>query len=251
MPNITLMKKTLSIAAAILVSLHFSNACLAQASATTTVAPASAGQLAAAAVTAPPAAAPAADSAQAGYAVGEAHIVLPAPNANFVDMNDQAKAGVENSLPPISRLVRGYANKNDPSGISAATVQSIRPIETAILGAPDFQQFVAQTKAAMGSMDSKTTQDAIKSADKNNIIAGQPKPLGTLFERENVYASAMIVAANTPAGTVDVTVGTALMLVKGKLIIVSMTSAYKDDTSVNALKTDLDAWVKTIEDANK
>lgn len=192
------------------------------------------------------AAAPAVDD---GYAIGEVKVAIPCPDAaSYIEMPAPMKTATEASLPPTNRLLCGFVNKNDMTGISSASVQSIRPLETAMLANTDFNQIVAQTKAMMGGA---TVQDAIKELDKNHMIAGQPKMLGTLFEREDMYASSLLIAVNTPTGTVSIAVGTVMMRVKQKLVVASISAPYKDEKTIEALKGDLDAWATVIASANK
>ena len=107
---------------------------------------------------------------------------------------------------------------------------------------------VAQSKAMMGGT---SLQDAIKSVDKNNLVAGQPKVLGILFEREDAFATAILIGANTPNGTLQIVVASAMLRVKGKVLALALTTPYKDEKTVEGMKTELDAWSAKIAAANK
>jgi hypothetical protein len=233
------MTKNVCVFAMSIASLAFSNPCLALSCDAQTHAKES---------TAAVAAAPAPAKADEGISINGVVFAIPAPDDTYFAMPEAMKNSFESSQPPTNRILCAYISKNDPSGMTTASAISIRPLEAAMLDEATFGQIVGQTKAMMNGA---SLEQAMKSVDKNNLVAGQPKLLGTMFERADVYASATLVALNLPTGQVQMISGTAMLRVKQKLLLVCMTAKYDDEKSAENMKVLLDAWINTLMSLNK
>jgi zinc protease len=199
-----------------------------------------------------------ADAQSTTVKVGGETIAIPLPDAKFVEMGAGNHPKWEKDMQKQNRLLAGFVQKTDLDAFTAGTnpplrkffqLAAVRACETQKLGDADFATIPATFKIQLAGRSYDTVQAELKALTPPKI-KGHAFAVGTLFESANAYAFCNIFSFGIGDKEYYYASGTVFFRVKGKLMTALCNISYNGSQTVAEVKSNLEAWVKAIEEAN-
>ena len=203
------------------------------------------------------------------YRSGLKSIVIPPPTADLSEMGSDYRVLAESFAPDTNRLLAAFLTADDSanlrSGVSKpfsryALVETLRRAEFTDINADTYKQVadaVAQQFGAALDAPTKDQQDVINRKLKAmrgvdaTLTVDKPMPLGALFAKPNARGFGMIEPISGGASSVRMVVGMTILRVQSRLIYAFVYSVYKDDESVQWVRTTSEKWADAILKANQ
>lgn len=202
------------------------------------------------------------------FRVGLQSITIPAPTADLVEPGSDYRVLLEPMAPINNRLVAGFLQPADLEAIRSkggnqllryALVEVPRRAEFADV-TPDLFKQVADSVAGQfgASLDAtlKDQQDEVNrrlkalGSEKNGTV-DKTVPLGAFFSKPDATSYGMIMPVTVDSKTVKVAMDMIVVRVRQRLLFLYLYNEFKDETSVQWLRTTGEHWADAVLLANK
>jgi hypothetical protein len=203
------------------------------------------------------------------YRVGLKSIAIPPPSKDLPEIGPDYRVVLETLAPATNRLVAAFNRPEDLPQILAggdvplpryALVEIPRRAEFVDVDSASFKTVTdsaAQSFGANLDADVKKSQDdlnrKLKDIDASSLAITLDKPLalGAFFSKSDAAAFGLVesVAAQGPA--TKMAVGIVVLRVQNRVVFLYLYSVYKDESSVQWLRSTSEQWADAVLAANK
>lgn len=195
---------------------------------------------------------------------GGVELVLPAPSPGFAEVGDRLRTGVFELLAPSSnRLLSAYlpaqyladarAGKIAPTMDTYAMVQVPRRAEYADCTPEAFDSVLKGLVGGGPKLDTpevKASLDEIslrlKALGGKPIELGRPEMLGTIFQKKDAAAMAMLLSMKQGENAATMACGLAVFRVRQRLVFAYLYQKYGSPESVDWIRKNIEAWADAI-----
>jgi hypothetical protein len=201
---------------------------------------------------------------------GGVSVAIPAPVGGFVEVGSDKRDFFEYLVPSSNRLLCVFVPadllpllKNPARGLGRYMVVEIsRQLDegNSEVTPANFQEIVSGIKQQLGDTNAfnRTVQTSseevsrkLKAVDASKDVAiGQVSPLGTLFEKQDVYAFAMVAPVSSGGVTVKMINASVMLRVRGRLVFVYIFAGGSDETSLKWVEQTAEQWAQQVLTAN-
>lgn len=203
------------------------------------------------------------------YRAGLKNFTIPAPTSELTEAGPDYRVLLEPLAPTQNRLIAAFLLPADldtlRSGSTAilnryALVEVLRQAEFADVSPEMFKQVSDGLGTQFGgSVDAnlKDNQDEINRRLKalhpatSDVILDKPVQLGALFTKPDACAFGMVMSMTSGGKARKLAVGVIAMRVRSRLLFLYTYTEFKDDSSVQWLRTTDEQWANAILQANK
>ena len=204
----------------------------------------------------------------ATYRAGRKSLGIPTPSSNLIEAGADYRALLEPLVPTANRLVAGFVQPEDlemiRSGGSAplnlyALVEIPRRAEFVDVTSDQFKEIVATLASQFGTTVEATLKDQqdeinrrLKALDSSSggVTLDKPIQLGSLFNKSDASAFGMIMQASSGGKSKKLVMGLIVLRVQSRVLFAYMYSEYKDQSSIDWVRTTEDHWADAILRAN-
>lgn len=203
------------------------------------------------------------------YRAGLKNFTIPGPTSDLVEAGPDYRVLLEPLVPTNNRLIAAFLQPADlntlTSGSSAelsryALVEIARRGEFAAVTPEMFKQIVDAIAKQFGvTFDAtlKDQQDEINrrlkalGSSPGEITLDKPVQLGTLFSKPDASAVGMIMPVSFGGKTKKMAMGMVVVHVQSRVLFIYTYAEYKDESSVQWIRTTDEHWADAILAANK
>jgi hypothetical protein len=203
------------------------------------------------------------------YRAGLKSMAIPAPATDLVELGPDYRVLLEPLAPTTNRLIAGFVMPADADAIRSskkaaltryALVEVLRRAEFTELSPSDFKQFTDTLGAQLGETVNahlKDSQDEINRRIKAlgsasaEVTLDKPIQLGILFCKPDACASGMIMPITSNGTTKKMAAGLISMRLQSRLVFLYTYTEYKDESTIQDLRSMDERWVDAILQANK
>jgi hypothetical protein len=181
--------------------------------------------------------------------IGDQTITIPAPTESYMDMPELVLQQALANTPPQNNFLCGFLDTNDLSQNTAASVQSLIQLDSMNISQEMFSQMTAQTRGMVGDV---SFEEAMKeyTDGMQNVSVGQPHVLGILLDAPDRFTYAMEMTASVEGNSTRLVIGTGMLNIKGKVLLITLVHPYNEGHSLEILKPQMESWIQAIVDAN-
>lgn len=203
------------------------------------------------------------------YRAGLKSISIPSPTTDLVETGTDYRVLLEPLSPTTNRLIAAFVVPADldalRSGRSAALnryalVEIMRRSEFTDVTPEMFKQVADAIGAQFGAEVNSSLKDQqdeinrrIKALNSKpaEVTLEKPVELGTLFSKTDAYASGMIMPVTAGGKTTKMVMGMIALRVQARMLFVYTYTEYKDEASLQWIRTTDEQWADEILKANK
>ena len=203
------------------------------------------------------------------YRAGLKDFSIPAPSSALVEAGADYRVLMEPLAPVNNRLVAAFLETADLDAIRSgakaplnryALVEIPRRAEFTEVSPEQFKQVADNIAAQFGaSFDSslKDEQDEINrrlkalNSSSATVTLDKPLQLGTLFNKPDAAAYGMIMPISSEGKTKKMVMGMVVLRVQSRVLFAYTYTEYKDESSVQWIRTTDESWADSILAANK
>lgn len=203
------------------------------------------------------------------YRAGLKDFTIPTPTSELVEAGSDYRVLLEPLVPINNRLVAAFLQPADldtlRSGAAAALgryalVEIPRRAEFADVTPELFKQLSDTIGTQFGAEVESTLKDQQDEVNRrrkalgsaaSDITLDKPVQLGTLFSKPDAAAYGMIMAVSTGGKTRKMIMGMLVVRVQSRVLLIYMYGEYKDQSSVDWIRTTDEHWADAILQANK
>ena len=203
------------------------------------------------------------------YRAGLKNFAIPAPTSDLVETGPDYRVFAESLVPTNNRLIAAFIapadldallSKGEASLNRYALVEVPRRAEFTDVTPDQFKQIADSVATQFGSTFNsslKEQQDEINrrlkalNAKASDIALDKPVELGTLFNGPNAYAYGMIMPLTSNGTTKKMAMGMIVLRVQSRVLFIFTYTEYKDESSVEWIRTLDEEWANAILQANK
>jgi len=181
--------------------------------------------------------------------IGDQHLTIPVPSESYMDMPELVLQQARANTPPQNHFLCGFLDTNDLSQNTAASVQSLIQLDNMNISSEMFSQITAQSKAAVGDV---SFEEAMKKYTDGlqDVSIGQTHVLGILLDAPDRFTYAMEMTASVEGNSTRLIIGTGMLNLKGKVLLITLVYPYNEGHSLEILKPQMESWIQAIVDAN-
>jgi hypothetical protein len=203
------------------------------------------------------------------YRAGLKNFTIPVPTSDLTEAGPDYRVILEPLAPTQNRLIAAFLLPADLDTIRTgstafpnryALVEVLRQAEFADVSPEMFKEvsdaFGTQFGAAVDS-SVKDNQDEINRRLKalhssaSEVTLDKPVQLGALFTKPDACAFGMVMSMTSGGKTKKLAVGVLAMRVRSRLLFMYTYTEFKDDSSVQWIRTTDEQWADAILQANK
>jgi hypothetical protein len=203
------------------------------------------------------------------YRAGLRNFTIPAPTPDLVEAGTDYRVLLEPLVPINNRLVAAFLQPADldtlRSGASAglgqyALVEITRRAEFADVSPEIFKQIADAVAAQFGAQVDATLKDQQDELNRrlkalgsstSDITLDKPVQLGALFTKPDAASYGMIMPVSSGGKTKKMAMGMLVMHVQSRVLLVYLYCEYKDQSTIDWLRTTDEKWADSILQANK
>jgi hypothetical protein len=196
-------------------------------------------------------------------------IAIPSPSKDLTEIGPDYRVVLETLAPAPNRLVAAFSRLEDLHQIIAggsaplsryALVEVPRRAEFAEVDSATFKtvadSLAQQFGADLGSELKKSQDDLnrrLKEMNSNSaaVAIDKPFPLGALFSKPDAAAFGLIESVSNQGPPTKMIVGTVVLRAQSRVIFLYLYSIYKDDSSVEWVRSTSEQWADAVLAANK
>jgi hypothetical protein len=201
---------------------------------------------------------------------GGVSVTIPAPVGGFVEVSSEKRDFFQYMVPARNHLLCAFVPadrlpllKNPARGMTRyMVVEGSRKMDEGNLEVTEaiFQEIVSGIKQQLGDTNAlnqilQTTAEELsrklKAVDASKDVAiGQVTPLGTLFQRQDVYAFAMVAPVSSAGATSRMINASVVLRVRERLLFAYVYAGASDETSLKWVEQTAQQWAQQIVTAN-
>jgi len=202
------------------------------------------------------------------YRAGLKSLGIPAPSSDLVEAGTDYRVLLEPLAPTANRLIAGFVQPGDLETIRSsgkaplnlyALIEIPRRAEFADVTSDQFKEIAASFASQFGAgveATLKDQQDEINrrlkalGSSSGEVTLDKPIQLGRLFSKQDASAFGMIMPVSSGGKTKKMVMGMVVLRVQSRVLFVYMYSEYKDQSSIDWVRTTEDHWADAIFRAN-
>jgi len=205
------------------------------------------------------------------FRAGLKSFTIPAPSADLAETGSDYRVLLEPLVTNTNRLVAGFVSSDDLNLLRTSTgtalsryamVQVARRAEFADISPDAFKQFVDKFGSQFGAtIDAtlKDQQDEVNRRIKDRVLGlsaktvtlDKPLQLGAFFNKPDAASYGLVMPVSVDGNTKKVVVNTIVLRVRQRLLFLYLIEEYKDESSVQWVRTTGEHWTDAILAANK
>lgn len=203
------------------------------------------------------------------YRAGLKSFTVPPPTPDLVEAGSDYRVMFEQLAPTANRLIAAFSQPADlqilrTSGGAAlgtyALVEVPRRAEFSDISPEQFKQIAESMGTQFGATvvaTLKDQQDEINrrlkalNAAPGDITLDKPVQLGTLFSKPDACAYGMLMSVSTGEKAKKMAMGLTLLRVQSRILFIYTYTEYKDESTVQWIRTTDEHWADTILQSNK
>ena len=203
------------------------------------------------------------------YRAGLKSFTIPQPTSDLVETGSDYRVILEPLAPTANRLIAGF--------VQPADLETLRSLGTAALGtyalaevprraefidvsADQFKQISDSMATQFGASITATLKDQQDEINRRlkalhsssgDITLDKPVQLGTLFSKPDACAYGMLMSVSSNGKTKKMVMGMTILRVQARVLFVYTYTEYKDDSTVQWVRTTDEHWADAILQSNK
>jgi hypothetical protein len=203
------------------------------------------------------------------YRAGLKNFTIPAPTSDLVEAGTDYRVLLEPLVPINNRLVAAFLQPADldtlRSGTSAglgryALIEIPRRAEFAEVTPELFKQIADAVATQFGAEVNATLKDQQDELNRRlkalgstagEITLDKPVQLGTLFSKPDASAYGMIMPVSSGGNTKKMAMGMIVVHVRSRVLLIYLYCEYKDQSTIDWLRSTDEHWAEAILQANK
>lgn len=202
------------------------------------------------------------------YRAGLKSLAIPAPSSDLAEAGSDYRVLLEPFAPTANRLIAGFVQPADLEIIRSAgtaplnryaLVEIPRRAEFSEITSDQFKEIAASLASQFGATLDVTLKDqqdeinrrlkALGSAS-GDITLDKPIQLGTFFSKPDASAFGMVMQISSAGKSKKMVMGMIVLRVQSRVLFVYLYSEYKDQSSIDWVRTAEDHWADAILRAN-
>jgi len=203
------------------------------------------------------------------YRAGLKSFTLPPPTSGLVEAGPDYRVMFEQLAPTANRLIAAFSQPADLEILRAeggaalgtyALVEVPRRAEFNDISPEQFKQIAESMGTQFGASVVATLKDqqdeinrrlkALNSAP-GDVTLDKPVQLGTLFSKPDACAYGMLMSVSTGNKSKKMAMGLTLLRVQSRILFVYTYTEYKDESTVQWIRTTDEHWADIILQSNK
>jgi hypothetical protein len=203
------------------------------------------------------------------YRAGLKSFNIPPPSSELVETGPDYRVLLEPLAPINNRLIAAFVQPADLDAMHAgaapplnsyALVEILRRAEFANVTPDLFKQIADSFATQFGAAVDATLKDQQDQINRNlkalgskttDVALDKPVQLGTLFSKPDASAYAMIMPYTSNGKTKKMAMGMIVTHVQSRVLFIYTYTEYKDESSVQWIRTTDERWADAILQANK
>jgi hypothetical protein len=203
------------------------------------------------------------------YRAGLKSLAIPAPSSELVETGSDYRVLFENLAPTTNRLIAVFIEAPDLDSIRSqgstalnryALVEVPRRAEFANVTTDLFKEIANSLASQLGVKVDESIKDQqdeinrrLKALGSNlaEVTLEKPVQLGTLFSKPDACAYGMIMAISSGGKTKKMMIGVTAVRVQTRVLLIYTYNEYKDESSVQWIRTTDEHWADAILAANQ
>jgi len=203
------------------------------------------------------------------YRAGLKSLAIPVPSSELVETGSDYRVLFENLAPTTNRLIAAFIEAPDLDSIRSqgstalnryALVEVPRRAEFANVTIDQFKEITNSLASQLGVKVDESIKDQqdeinrrLKALGSNvpDITLEKPVQLGTLFSKPDACAYGMIMAISSGGKTKKMMIGVTTLRVQSRVLVIYTYNEYKDESSVQWVRTTDEHWADVILQANQ
>ncbi len=197
--------------------------------------------------------------------VGDKSIDFTLPDTSYIEASGDFRALFEMFVPETNRLICGFLTNEDfyrysnglaPEMDTYILVESLREVENMDWKPQDFKDFLA----AMGNLTTAFSEELdnaneiinerLKSIDIEEIEVSEPKDMGIIINREDLYATGLLFKTTQDETMIPYFMSMMCARLKERLIVVYLYKKYVDASSIESLVSLTKQYASALKEAN-
>jgi hypothetical protein len=203
------------------------------------------------------------------YRAGLKSFTIPPPTSDLVEPGPDYRVILEPLAPTANRLVAAFVPRADLELLRSAhgaalttyaLVEVPRRAEFSEIGPDQFKQIADAVGTQFGASFSATMKDQQEEINRKlkalnssqaEITLEKPVQLGTLFSKQDACSYGMLMSVSMNGQTKKVAMGMTLVRVQSRMLFIYTYTEFKDESSVQWIRTTDEHWADSILQANK
>jgi hypothetical protein len=203
------------------------------------------------------------------YRAGLKSFTIPAPSPNLIEAGADYRVLLEPFAPTANRLIAAFVEPSDLESIRSggtaplnlyALVEIPRRAEFANVTSDQYKEVAASIATQFGTTfdaSLKDQQDEINRRLKAlgstamEVTLDKPVQLGTFFSKQDACSYGVIMALSSGGKVRKMVMGIIVLRLQSRVLFVYTYSAYKDETSIQWIRTTDERWADAILQANQ
>jgi hypothetical protein len=202
------------------------------------------------------------------FRVGLKSIAIPSPSSDMNEIGSDYRVVLETFAPATNRLVAAF---NRPEDLHQILSGGTAPLPRyALVEVPRGAEFVDVDSAAFKTVadsvakefganleaDLKKGEDDLNhnlkelNSNSTSVTMGKPFPLGTLFSKPDAAAFGIIQSISTTGPETKMAVAVVVLRAQNRILVLYLYSIYKDESTVQWMRTTGEQWADAVLAAN-
>ncbi len=193
----------------------------------------------------------------ASFTVGGVSVAVPSPAPEMTQIPRDKRHLLEVLVPAGGRLIAAFVPATEAASGNLtmrryAFVQTQVNVEKVDFGVEQFRSLKDVADKENGKFSEASLKMARETLRDRNIpvTIGKPVRLGRFFSTDDAYGFGLVIDGSANGKTARMGVGTAMVLVKKRLIFVYLYAAYEGDETLQWLRRTTQEWVEAVRSAN-
>lgn len=205
----------------------------------------------------------------ATYRAGLKTFTIPPPASDLVEPGPDYRVILEPLAPTANRLVVAFVPRADLEALRSmhgaalttyALVEVPRRAEFAEVGPEQFKEVADAVGNQFGASFSATMKDQqeeinrklkVLNSSSAELSLDKPVQLGTLFSKQDARGYGMLMSVSMKGQTKKVAMGMTVVRVQSRMLFLYTYTEFKDESSVQWIRTTDENWADSILQANK
>lgn len=205
----------------------------------------------------------------ATYRAGLKTFTIPPPASDLVEPGPDYRVFLEPLAPTANRLVVAFVPRADLEALRSmhgaalttyALVEVPRRAEFAEVGPEQFKEVADAVGNQFGASFSATMKDQqeeinrklkVLNSSSAELSLDKPVQLGTLFSKQDARGYGMLMSVSMKGQTKKVAMGMTVVRVQSRMLFLYTYTEFKDESSVQWIRTTDENWADSILQANK
>jgi hypothetical protein len=203
------------------------------------------------------------------YRAGLKNLTIPPPASDLVEPGPDYRVILEPLAPTANRLVAAFVPRADLEALRSmhgaalttyALVEVPRRAEFVDVGPDQFKEVADGVGNQFGASFSATMKDQQEEINRKlkalnsssaELTLDKPVQLGTLFSKQDVRGYGMLMSVSLNGQSKKVAMGMTVLRIQSRLVFLYTYTEFKDESSVQWIRTTNEHWADSILQANK